>query len=127
MDDYEQAAQVRRKNLRLGIAAGVGAVVLLCLCTCCVAGIAFRPGPSGVENKAAKDPYSPDCAIVRRWLRDNYSDAEVESWGQRAITRNPELGDHVTLSVRFRTKGRTKSAFFIIGAGDIVESATVTD
>jgi hypothetical protein len=88
-----------------------------------------RDSASTSQDSTAKDPYAPDCAIIRAWLKDHYGEVEVVSWGRRNIHRFAQLDDYVTLSVRFRLKGerRTKSGYFIIGAGDIVQSAHLSD
>jgi len=86
-------------------------------------------GCSNTVISADKDPYTPDCGIIRAWLKDKYGEVEIVSWGKRVINRNPELGDHVTLTVRFKKTGQSqvKSGRFIIGAFDVVESANIAD
>jgi len=84
--------------------------------------------PDAPTRTGHDDPYSPDCAIIRGWLKRQYGDVEVISWGTRTITRSAAFGDSVTLTVRFRAgKGGVCSGFFIIGPGDVVESATIQD
>jgi hypothetical protein len=76
-----------------------------------------------------EDPYAPDCAIIRAWLREHYGDVEVVSWGRRGIHRFAALDDFVTLSVRFRVGGERRAMYghFTIGPGNIVKSASVSD
>jgi hypothetical protein len=127
---------------RPAVPVGVIAVVAACAgCFSCFGcllyGALLRPNStaSNLSNQGAarskpfNDPYSPDCAIIRTWLKANYGEVEVVSWGHRTISHNLQLGGSVTLSVRFRVKGErgTKSGFFIIGPGDIVESSTISD
>lgn len=116
---------------KTGLAA-FGIVGGLLLCGGCIGLGALLPRSIPVESSradaTAKDPYSPDCAIVRAWLKDHYGQVKVTSWGRRTITRSPELGDSVSLSVWFQTKdGRSKNGFFLIGAGDVVEHASISD
>ncbi len=109
----------------------VGAVILLS--TCYLGGLLFSSNHQNSSNRtrqsAREDPYSPDCAIIRSWLKRNYGEVEVVFWGERTIHHNAALGGSVILSVRFRTAGdtRSKHGLFIIGPGDIVESATISD
>lgn len=94
--------------------------------------------PRGADQDRAKtegkglprpDPYSPDCAIIRAWLKRQEGEVEVVSWGRRTIMRSLELGDHVTLSARWRRQGewRSKSGLFTIGPGDIVINVVISD
>jgi hypothetical protein len=118
-------------NLQIGLIVSGGLLALSC---CLCAGVlavnappqTSRPTPS----RKQEDPYTPDCAIIRKWLATNYGGGvEVTSWGTRTINRTGGLGDSVVLSARFRVKGDrgTKEGIFIIGPGDVVESASVSD
>ncbi len=130
-----------RSRLPLVLAVSVGPVLLL---LCCGGGLLLphvphppelsgkrivQPGPAPTKSVGADDPYAPDCAIIRAWLKQHQGDVEVASWGWRTISNDRDLGGHVTLSCRFRRKGewKTQSGFFIIGPGDVVESSTITD
>jgi hypothetical protein len=101
-------------------------------------GTGAKPGSPGRPTKSApeadasaSDPYDPDCAIVRRWLRANYGSVEAVSWGKRTISRMSAagLGDTVTLTATFRVKGERgkKTGLFIIGPGDVVISSSISD
>jgi hypothetical protein len=87
------------------------------------------PGPAPKAASKKEDPYSPDCAVIRKYLKAHYGEVEVTSWGSRTITDNTVLGGHASLAVYFRCKGESKIqyGFFIIGPGDLVESATISD
>jgi hypothetical protein len=110
------------------------AVITACLIAlACCGAILKLPGWEAHETAkaaaAADDPYAPDCAIIRDWLKQHYGEIEVVSWGRRTVTESREFGGHATLSVRFRVKGekRTKTGFFVIGPWDNVESSTISD
>ena len=114
----------RRRPLAVAVAVVLGALFVVGLL------LRFAGEASDQSHGAAhNDPYSPDCAIVRDYLKVQYGEVEVISWGQRTISRSAVLGDHASLTVRFRVSGSngTKFGLFIIGPGDVVESATITD
>jgi hypothetical protein len=125
MPDRSSAAHV-------GLIAFGVAVLLFAAC----GGMLFlsRLPPSGVSSlDTAKptndDPYDPDCAIIRAWLKQHEGEVEVTHWGRRSIHQSTEFGGHVYLSARWRVKGQnyTKEGLFIIGPGDIVESVHISD
>lgn len=117
-----------RRPLLIG---GCSCLLVIALGAPCLVGMLVSGKDSRSHGGLAveKDPYSPDCRIVRDYLRGQYGEVEIVSWGKRSIHRDLDLGGHVTLTARFRCRGERKvrSGFFIIGPGDILETASIQD
>lgn len=75
-----------------------------------------------------RDPYRPDCRIVRDYLKAQYGDVEILSWGSRTLFRS-RLGDSVHLSARFRVRPgeSVKDGSFTIGPSETVEHVMIRD
>src|SRR5262245_27299275 len=97
--EYATLAPQRRAN-----PASVAGLILAGLVFLAVLGLlmslsskARRESSHTSRDSAANDPYAPDCAIIRAWLKNQYGeDVEVVSWGRRNIHRFAQLDDHVT-------------------------------
>jgi hypothetical protein len=63
---------------------------------------------------------------VRNYLKREYADYQIISWGKRIVTHG-QRGDNASLSVLFRADDKRKSGVFIIGPGDVIESAKISD
>jgi hypothetical protein len=84
---------------------------------------------SSSHIKEKDDPYTPDCAIIRKWLAANEGDVEVTHWGNRTIHQSAAFGGSVHLSATWHIKGQrwTKHGYFTIGPWDNVDSVTIDD
>jgi hypothetical protein len=127
-DEPRRRPERRRPAARfpfLTVIAVVGGTMLGLALLSLLVDQAARP-PAGVQPQ--HDPYDPDCAIVRRWLRQQYGDVEIVSWGRRTIFRSEYLGGSVHLSCRFRVKGgAVRSGSFTIDASNMVVSSRIDD
>jgi hypothetical protein len=97
------------------LVATVGVIVVLMM-----GGCGDRP-----RQVANDDPY-PHCAVVRNYLKREYGDYQIISWGKRTVTHG-QRGDNANLNVHFRAGDKPKSGVFIIGPGDVIESAQISD
>lgn len=90
---------------------------------------AGAPSPSQERNRPENDPYPQDCAIIRTYLKKQYGDIEIVSWGRRSLWNNEVLGGRSTIHVRFRQRGQSHvlSATITIGPRDQVENAFVSE
>ncbi len=113
-------------------ALALGVMVLAFCLLASVLGLLVGPrqeqgGSTTATAKPREDPYTPDCAIIRAWLKRSYGEVEVTSWGHRTVVITP-FGGSASLSCRFRRPGeRTKSGFFTIGPYDTVETSVISD
>jgi hypothetical protein len=92
----------------------------------------YRRSHSGPEWRRPRRSlylYSPDCALIRSWLRAHYGEVEVCSWGERTVFRDPDGSGHIHLNCLFRRKGtsHTLSGHFVIGPKNVLESSMVQD
>lgn len=88
------------------------------------------PSDNSSRAKEEVDPYSPDCGIIRDYLKRHEGEVEIVSWGKRTIIQNYQgFGGQAILSARWRRVGEsgTKSGIFTIGPHDTVENVVMSD
>jgi len=83
--------------------------------------------PVAPKEEGHDDPYSPDCDIIRKWLKRHEGDVKVLSWGKRTVVRDLHLGGQARLDARWRRGSHTKTGHFTIGSYDTVENVVISD